>query len=402
MNADKSASTIELHNKYVMATYPPSDLVLSKGRGCNVWDADGRRYLDFAAGISVSNLGHCHPAVTKAIRAQAGRLVHVSNLFVNEVQPRLAERLIVNGFDGVCFFCNSGAEANEGLIKFARKWGSPQGRSEIIAMDDSFHGRTLATLAATGRSKYRQGFGPDMPGFKHVPFNDLAAVEAAIDSKTAAVLVEPVQGEGGVIPASSEYLKGLRKLCDDKGVLLLFDEVQCGMGRTGFLFAWQGYGVEPDALSIAKAFGNGFPIGGIVAKRKHAGVLTPGTHASTFGGTPLACAAACAVIDALIEGSLLQNCVRQGEFLRASLAALKAKHPCVQEARGRGLLVGLVLDRSAIPLLPILRKRGLIALVAGECVLRLLPPLVVTEAECAKAVKIIDKALKELESAPKA
>jgi len=401
MNTDKSAATIELHNKYVMGTYPPTDLVLARGKGCYVWDADGGKYLDFAAGISVSNLGHCHPAVTKAIRAQAGRLVHTSNLFINEVQPRLAEKLVKSGFDGVCFFCNSGAEANEGLIKFARKWGSSKGRNEIVAMDDSFHGRTLATLAATGRSKYRQGFGPDMPGFKHVPFNDLAAAAAAIDSKTAAVLVEPVQGEGGVIPSDPEYLKGLRKLCDERGVLLLFDEVQCGMGRTGFLFAWQGYGVEPDALSIAKAFGNGFPIGGFIVQRKHAGVLAPGTHASTFGGTPLACAAACAVIDALKEESLLENCVKQGDYLRASLAALNAKHPCVKGARGRGLLVGLVLDRSAVPLLPVLRKRGLIALVAGESVLRLLPPLVVTKADCDKAVKIIDKALEELEAAPK-
>jgi predicted acetylornithine/succinylornithine family transaminase len=364
-----------------------------------VWDDAGKRYLDFAAGISVSNLGHCHPAVTKALRAQAGKLVHVSNLYLNEVQPRLAERLIVNGFDGACFFCNSGAEANEALIKLARKWGNAQGRDKIICMEDSFHGRTLATLAATGRAKYRKGFEPDMPGFVHIPFDDLAAAEKAIDSKTAAVLVEPVQGEGGVRPSSEGYLKGLRELCDKRGAMLLFDEVQCGMGRTGSLFAWQSYGVQPDALSIAKAFGNGIPIGGIIAARKYAGVLTPGTHASTFGGTPLACAAASAVIDTLLRGGVLENCKRQSAFLMEGLAALKSKRKSIVGVRGRGLLVGLVLDRSAIPLLPILRKNGLLALVAGETVLRLLPPLTVTEAQCAKALKTIDKGLAEFEAA---
>ncbi len=266
-------------------------------------------------------------------------------------------------------------------------------------MEDSFHGRTLATLAATGRSKYRKGFEPDVPGFKHVPFNDLDAAAKAIGPKTAAIIVEPVQGEGGVRPSNDSFLKGLRELCDKQGILLLFDEVQCGMGRTGHLFAWQSYGVQPDALSIAKAFGNGFPIGGIIASRKYANVLTPGTHASTFGGTPLACAAACAVIDTMLSKGVLENCKAQSAFIMAELNKLKAKRKSLVEVRGRGLLLGLELSSSAIPLLPLLRKHGLIALVAGENVLRLLPPLTVTQAQCKSAVKMIDKALAEFEAA---
>ena len=399
MSIENSGKTIELYKKYVMGTYPPSDLVVVKGSGCNIWDAEGKKYLDFAAGISVSNLGHCHPAITKAIRQQAGKLVHISNLYLNEIQPKLAEKLIVNGFDGTCFFCNSGAEANEALIKLARKWGNALGKNEILCMEDSFHGRTLATLAATGRSKYRKGFEPDMPGFKHIPFNDLDAAAKAIGPKTAAIIVEPVQGEGGVRPSNDGFLKGLRELCDKNNVLLLFDEVQCGMGRTGYLFAWQSYGVQPDALSIAKAFGNGIPIGGIIASRKYSDVLTPGTHASTFGGTPLACSAANAVIDTLLNEGILENCKKQGAFLLKELDKLKAKRKSIVQARGRGLLIGLELTHSAIPLLPILRKHGLIALVAGENVLRLLPPLIVSEAQCKRAVKTIDKALAEFEAA---
>lgn len=398
MSTNNSLETVELYKQYVMATYPPSDLVLVKGSGANVWDADGRKYLDFAVGISVSNLGHCHKAVVKALREQAGKLIHTSNLYLNEIQPKLAERLIKNGFDGVCFFCNSGAEANEALIKLARKWGNESGKNEIIAMEDSFHGRTLATLAATGRAKYRKGFEPDMPGFKHIPFNDLDAAAKAIGPKTAAILVEPVQGEGGIRPSSDSYLKGLRKLCDEKNILLLFDEVQCGMGRTGRLFAWQSYGVQPDALSIAKAFGNGIPIAGIIAARKYANVLGPGTHASTFGGTPLASAAACAVIDTMLNDGVLENCRKQSAFLIDALNKLKAKCKMIVEVRGRGLLVGVQLDRPAAPLLPLLRKNGLLALSAGETVLRLLPPLVVSEAQCKSAVKIIGKTLAEVEA----
>ena len=396
MHTALTQKSIDLYDRYVMKTYPKADILFTRGSGCRLWDGDGREYLDFAAGIAVCSLGHCHPAVTRAIAEQAGTLVHVSNLYMNQRQPELAEKLIRHGFDGVCFFCNSGAEANEGLIKLARKWGSSHGgKYEIIAMADSFHGRTLATLAATGRSKYRKGFEPDTLGFQHVPFNDLEALRNAVTEKTAAVLLEPVQGEGGIIPATQEYLEGVRKLCDEKGILLLFDEVQCGMGRTGTLFAWQNYGVMPDALSLAKALGNGYPIAAVVAQRKLENVLTPGTHASTFGGTPLACAAACAVIDTLTEGGVLENCRKMGEYLLKHLLELKAKYSCIRDVRGKGLMLGVVLDFPAAELLGPLREKGFLALSAGETVLRLGPPLIITEKDCDQAVSCIDAALAE-------
>ena len=339
-----------LYEKYVMETYARADLLFVRGKGCRLYDSAGREYLDFAAGIAVCSLGHCHPAVTKAIQEQAAKLVHVSNLFLNEWQPRLAQKLISHGFDGTCFFCNSGAEANEALIKLARKNGAEKGRYEIIVMNDSFHGRTLATLAATGRSKYRKGFAPDMPGFKFVNFNDADAVRNAISEKTAAVM----------------------------------------------FFAWQSFGIEPDALSMAKALGNGYPIGAMVAKRKYSHVLTPGTHASTFGGTALASAAACAVIDAIDNEKILDNVARQSGTLMDGLSALSKKYPCIRGVRGRGLMVGAVLDRPAGAVLGILRSKGMIALSAGENVLRLVPPLNVSDADCALALELIDGAFAEL------
>lgn len=385
-----------LYEKYVMETYARADLLFVRGNGCRLYDSAGREYLDFAAGIAVCSLGHCHPAVTKAIQEQAAKLVHVSNLFLNEWQPRLAQKLISHGFDGTCFFCNSGAEANEALIKLARKNGAEKGRYEIIVMNDSFHGRTLATLAATGRSKYRKGFAPDMPGFKFVNFNDADAVRNAISEKTAAVMLEPVQGEGGIIPADGAYLAAVRELCDRNDIMLLFDEVQCGMGRTGSFFAWQSFGIEPDALSMAKALGNGYPIGAMVAKRKYSHVLTPGTHASTFGGTALASAAACAVIDAIDSEKILDNVARQSRTLMDGLSALSKKYPCIRGVRGRGLMVGAVLDQPAGAILGILRSKGMIALSAGENVLRLVPPLNVSDADCALALELIDGAFAEL------
>ena len=386
-----------LYEKYVMETYARADLLFVRGKGTRLWDAEGREFLDFAAGIAVCSLGHCHPAVTKAIQEQAATLVHTSNLFLNEWQPRLAEKLIKQGFDGgVCFFCNSGAEANEALIKLARKAGHDRGRFEIIAMNDSFHGRTLATLAATGRSKYRKGFQPDMPGFKFVDFNDIDALRDAITDQTAAVLMEPVQGEGGIIPAAPGYLQAVRELCDRHGIMLLFDEVQCGMGRTGKFFAWQVSGVKPDALSMAKAIANGFPMGAMLASEKYAKVLTPGTHASTFGGTPLACAAACAVIDTFEREKVLENVRERSAFLMEKLSAMIGKYPCVKGVRGQGLMIGIVLDRPAGGALAILREKGMIALSAGETVLRLVPPLTVTQEDCEKAVALIDGALAQI------
>ncbi|OGV47031.1 MAG: hypothetical protein A2017_18325 [Lentisphaerae bacterium GWF2_44_16] len=385
----------ELYKKYVMPTHLP-DILFVRGEGTYLWDDKGKRYMDFGAGISVCNLGHCHPALVEAISKQAAKLVHISNLYMNENQPALAEKLIKHGFDGAVFFSNSGAEANEGLIKFARKWGNSQGKNEIIAMEDSFHGRTLATLAATGRSKYREGFGPDMPGFKFVPFNDINAIKNAVTDKTAAIMLEPVQGEGGIIPAHPDYLRAVRQFCTEKGILLMFDEVQCGMGRTGYFYAYQGYGVEPDALSLAKALGNGYPIGAFIVRREFVGTFTAGTHASTFGGSPLACAAACAVIDTMHKEKVLANCIKQGRYLRQKLEELKSKHSCILEIRIRGLMAGAVLEFPAKNILNLLRDAGLIALSAGENVLRLLPPLNVSSAEIDSAVQIIDTTLSGL------
>ena len=372
--------TVEKFKRYLMPTYAPK-VLLTRGRGSYLWDDQDQKYLDFASGISVCNLGHCHPGVTRAIQQQAETLVHVSNLYYNPVTPRLAEKLMNRGFDGVVFFANSGAEANEGMIKFARKVGNAVGRNEIITMDHSFHGRTLATLAATGRAKYRKGFEPNPAGFVQVPYNDFDAVRQAITDRTCAILLEPVQGEGGIIPADPAYLRQLRELCDERGILLLFDEVQCGMGRTGQFFAWQNSGVEPDALSMAKALANGFPMGAFMVRRKYAGVLTPGTHASTFGGTPLAAAAALAVQQAFDEEGILENCREQGAYLQTKLRELAPGFPFIREVRGLGLMIGVVLDREAAELAQLLLKHNLIVLTAGETVLRLLPPLNLSRAE---------------------
>lgn len=394
MDKISSEATKNLFAEYVMPTYAPQ-LVFARGEGAYLFDPEGNRYLDFAAGIAVCNLGHCHPAITEAIRKQAGELLHVSNLFMNTNAPQLAQKLIESGFDGKVFFCNSGAEANEGLIKFARKWGNQTGRNEIIAMEDSFHGRTLATLAATGRSKYRKGFEPDVTGFKHVKFNDIEALKAAITSKTCAVLMEPVQGEGGIIPGKPEYIKAVRQLCDEKNILLLFDEVQCGIGRVGELYAHQLYGVEPDAFSLAKALGNGLPIGAFLVTHKYADILTVGTHASTFGGNAVSAAAAIAVIDTIKKDNILEHVKKIGDYLQNRLREITAGYDFVQEVRGKGLMIGVVLDSSAAPLQKILMKYNLITLTAGETVLRLVPPLIITEKECEEALAAIEKGLKE-------
>jgi predicted acetylornithine/succinylornithine family transaminase len=384
---------VKMQQESVMGTYFPSDLILVRGAMSRVWDIDGNEYLDFTSGISVCNLGHCHPRVTEAIQRQAARLVHVSNLFMNDNQPRLASLIARHSFGGKVFFCNSGAEANEGMIKFARKWGNPQGKHAVICMEGSFHGRTLATLAATGRAKYRKGFQPDTEGFVHVPFNSLAAVAAAITDKTAAVLVEPVQGEGGVIPCEPEYLRGLRELCDQRNILLLFDEVQCGMGRTGHFFAHQAYGVEPDAMAMAKALANGFPLGAFEVQKKHQDVLSPGTHASTFGGNPLACAAGIAVFEAFEQLDVLDNCRRMASLLWEKLGELQARHPAIAGIRGAGLMVGVVLNQPVADLVAAARNEKLLVLSAGENVLRLLPPLTLEESDVQKAVAILDQVL---------
>ncbi|MCQ2379742.1 MAG: aspartate aminotransferase family protein [Victivallaceae bacterium] len=380
-------STKDRFNKYVMPTYVPGQLFV-RGDGARLWDDDGNEYLDFSSGIAVCNLGHCNPRVTAAIQAQASKLVHVSNLYYNELMPKLAEKLVTEAFPdgGKAFFANSGAEANEAMIKLARKYGNATGRNIIISMVDSFHGRTLATLAATGRSKYRVGFGPDMPGFVQVPFGDIDALRTAMTPQVCGVMLEMVQGEGGVLPADPEYLRQVRALCDEKDVVMMCDEVQCGMGRVGTRFAFQSFGVTPDVVSMAKAIANGFPMGGIVARGKFGEVLTAGTHASTFGGTPLACAAALAVQEAFDQDGVLENCKTQGEYLMARLAEMTKPYAFVKGVRGRGLMIGVVLDRPAGDLRSVLLEHRLVVLTAGETVLRLLPPLVVTREQADDAL----------------
>lgn len=388
---------LEWSDRYHVPTYARAPICLVRGEGMRVWDSEGREYLDFAAGIAVVALGHCHPRVTGAIQEAAATLIHVSNLFYTAPQTRLARLLCEHSFGDRVFFCNSGAEANESAIKLARRYSREHfasDRYEIIAMQNSFHGRTLATLTATGQEKYRHGFEPLMPGFKHVPYNDLRAVERALDSRTAAVLVEPIQGEGGVNVPDDGYLPGLRKLCDEAGALLILDEVQTGMGRTGALWAYQHSGVEPDIMTLAKALANGIPIGAMVARDPVARALTAGSHASTFGGTPFVASVALATLTTLLEEKLPERAARMGRHLTAGLLALKAKHPVIREVRGKGLLIGIELTRPAAPVVVACLEAGLLILTAGDTVLRLAPPLIVDEATCDRALAILDAALR--------
>ncbi|MFT5127043.1 MAG: acetylornithine/N-succinyldiaminopimelate aminotransferase [Rhodothermales bacterium] len=379
-------------DQFVLATYAPKHWLV-RGEGCYLWDASDRRFLDFGAGISVCNLGHCHPAVTAAIQEQAATLVHVSNLYYNALQPQLAAAIAEQSFFGRVFFANSGAEANEGMIKFARKWGADQGKGrQIICMEHSFHGRTLATLAATDKPAIRDPFGPAVPGFSHVPFNDLDAIAAAITPETCAVMLEPVQGEGGVYPAAPGFLEGVRELCDDRNILMLLDEVQTGVGRTGSMFAYQRADIEPDAMSLAKALGNGFPIGAFTVQQVHADVLGVSSHATTFGGTPLACAAGLAVMQTLAESDILAQVPTKAERLVNGLKAL----PGICEVRNAGLLVGAEFANPVGPIIAAAADGGLLVLSAGTHVLRLLPPLVVTDDEIDAALAILNTVCAEL------
>ncbi len=388
----------QMQSDYLMSTYAPS-LALVEGTGASVWDAEGNEYLDFVSGIAVTNIGHCHPKMIRAVQDQVETLVHVSNLFYNEKQPLLAKKLAErSGLPGAkCFFSNSGAESNEGLIKLARLWGSEHGKYEVITMRQSFHGRTLATLTATGQAKVQTGFGPLPEGFQYANFNDLESIEDAVTSKTAAVLVEALQGEGGVIPAEQEFMSALRKLCDERGILLLCDEVQAGMGRTGKWFGFQNYDVIPDAFSLAKGLGNGFPIGAIVAGEKLANLFQPGHHATTFGGTPLACAAALSVIEVIEEEQLLANTQMMGAYFAEGLCEIAMKHKqWISGVRGLGLLLGLVLDVPSAPLQKKLQEKGMLAIATAGNVLRLLPPLNVKQEEIDRALCLIGEACVEL------
>ncbi len=392
-----TAEIAEKQKKYLIPTYAP-ELAIVRGSGTKVWDAEGNEYLDFLAGIAVLNVGHCHPNVVAAIQKQAATLMHTSNLYYNEMQPQLAERISKAAGGGKCFFCNSGAEANEGLIKLARLWGSTQGKYEVISMRNSFHGRTLATLTATGQEKVQKGFYPLPEGFTYAEFNNLDSCQKAITDKTAAILVEAVQGEGGILPATQEFMTGLQKLCAEKNILLLFDEVQAGVGRTGKWFGFQNYGIQPDAFSLAKGLGNGFPIGAIVAAPKVADIFQPGNHATTFGGTPLACAAALAVFDTIEKENLLENARAMGDRLLKKLQAIADQYAWIECARGCGLMVGLVLKDNAAPLQKMIQKKGMLSLATAIRVIRLLPPLTVTAEEIDRAAAIIAEACSEMDA----
>ncbi len=376
--------------QYLMDTYARYPLALARGQGTRVYDVEGREYLDFIAGIAVNVLGHCHPKVTLALQQQAHRLMHTSNLFYTEPQVQLARELVTHSFAGKVFFCNSGAEANEAAIKLARRWAHERdgaGRYEIVSMLNSFHGRTLATLTATGQEKVQKGFEPLPEGFRYVPFNDTEALSQAVTSKTAAVLLEIVQGEGGVQVVTPAFLKACREISRERGALLILDEVQTGIGRTGRLFAYEHFGVTPDVMTLAKGLGGGVPIGACLATDDVAKAFTPGSHASTFGGNPLVCAAALAVLAAILEDQdLLSQCTRLGEYFMKGLQELQGRCPAVTAVRGLGLLIGVEVTVDARELVHDLRKRGILANATSERVLRFAPPLIVTHAEIDRVV----------------
>jgi acetylornithine/N-succinyldiaminopimelate aminotransferase len=383
-----------LSEKYVANTYARYPVLLVRGKGTRVWDLEGEEYLDFVSGLAVCNLGHCHPKVVKAIQDQAEKLIHVSNFYYIEPQIQLASLLCKLSFADKVFFCNSGAEANEGAIKLGRKYAKEKvgkDRYEIITMERSFHGRTLATLTATAQEKFHKGYEPLMPGFKYVPFNDIGAVRKAIDSKTCAVMVEPIQGEGGVNCPSEGYLKALREICDEKDLLLIFDEVQVGMGRTGKLFAYEHDGVEPDMLTLAKSLAGGVPIGALLIKKGIADSFKPGDHASTFGGNPLATAAGVAALTTILEEGMLENCQKMGDYFFSQLEEIKGKFPFVKEVRGKGLILGMELEIDGSSIVKeMLKKKILINCTMGN-VLRFLPPLIVTREEIDQVVKTLEE-----------
>jgi len=388
-----SDKTIEQADKYMFQTYGRFPIVLVSGKGCTVWDEEGKAYLDFVGGLAVCALGHSSPVVSEVLLEQSRRLVHVSNLYYTVPQIELARLLVENSFADRVFFANSGAEANEAGIKLARKWAKetlgPQAY-KIICMENSFHGRTMATLTATGQEKVKKGFAPLVNGFKFVPFNDLEALEREMDETVCAVMLEPIQGEGGVIMPDNGYLAGVRQLCDQKGVLLIVDEVQVGMGRTGKLFAHEHYGIEPDIMTLAKALGNGLPIGAMLAKEALAPVFGPGTHASTFGGTPLVTAVAAQVLRALLEQGIIANCREMGTYFKEKLEDLQGRYRFIKEVRGIGLILGMELEFDGTGIVKECMDRGFLINCTQERVLRFLPPLIVRRQEIDQLIDTLD------------
>jgi len=408
VHRDATSATVDLDqiqaldHEYVMGTYNRQPVVFVRGEGARLWDSNGREYLDFLAGIAVVGVGHCHPRIAEAIANQAVTLMHVSNLFHNPLQAKVAKRLCELSGMEKAFFCNSGTEAIEAALKIARKWGKQQRGTdcfEIISFSGSFHGRTFGALTATAQPKYQAAFAPLVPGFDVSPLNDLPALEKLITDQTCAVIVEPIQGESGVHMADQEFLGGVRKLCDEKNVLLIFDEIQCGLGRTGTFLASQGIGVKADIVSLAKGIADGFPMGCCLARGSAANTLVPGDHGSTFAGQPLACAAALATLDVLEDEHLMENAQRVGAYFRGRLHALEgSSNGAISAIRGRGLMVGVDLAQ------PIARKvnqslfeQGVIANATGDHTLRFVPPLTVTEQDCDRVVEALGAALASVE-----
>jgi len=388
--------SIEKTDNFVFQTYARQGKAFVKGEGVFLWDEDGKKYTDFLAGIAVCSLGHCHPDITEAIVDQASKLVHVSNLFYTAPQAELASFLCEKSFADRVFYANSGAEANEAAIKLARRYFQKRGdkkRFKIITMLQSFHGRTMATLSATGQDKIKDGFYPLLDGFSYVPFNDIDALKARMDESVCAVMLEPVQGEGGIIPADPAYLKAVRDLCDEKGSLLIFDEVQCGMGRCGTLFAHQAYGITPDIMTLAKALGNGFPIGAMLATDRAATGFDYGSHATTFGGTPLAAAVALAVVKMISQDSFLETVCNKGRYFKARLESLKDKHSRVLDVRGKGLMLGLEVDRDASFFVGQLMEKGFVINGIQDKILRFVPPLIIEEQDIDRLVSALDRLL---------
>ena len=390
----KSQEILELYKSKVMPTYSPS-VVLASGKGVTVRDVDGMTYYDFTSGIGVNNVGYCHKKVVQAVQDQAAAMLHCSNLYVNTPATLLASKLVeISGLGGKAFFCNSGAEANEAAIKLARKWGSANGgRYEVVTMRQGFHGRTLATVAATAQAWCQEGYDPLPVGFAYADYNDLEYVKAAVNDKTVAIMLEAVQGEGGVTPATDEFMKGVRALCDEKNLLMIVDEVQAGMGRTGTWFAWQGYDVKPDLFTCAKALGGGLPMGALISNAKLADVFTASAHASTFGGNPVAAAAGLAVIDVIESEKLLENATKVGNLLKEALQGFVDQYDQLLAVRGKGLMLGLVVDGDAKEVVDAFKAQGLLALTAGKNVVRFLPPLTLAESDLEDPIDMISDAL---------
>ncbi|MGI6119968.1 MAG: acetylornithine transaminase [Desulfosporosinus sp.] len=390
---------IERGKNVVMNTYNRLPMTIVKGDGAWVWDADDKRYLDFLTGLAVNSLGHNHPAIVRAVQEQAKEIIHTSNLYWIPNQVALAERLVQHSFADKVFFCNSGAEANEAAFKLARKHAKKNfgaHKYEVVALENSFHGRTLATLTLTGQTKYQEGYDPLPAGCSYAKLNDLEDLKAKVNNNTAAVFIEPIQGEGGVLPASREFLQGARSLCDQFGALLIFDEVQCGIGRTGKLFAHEWSGVVPDIMTLAKALGGGVPIGAMLATDEAAKAFQPGDHASTFGGNPLATTAACAVLDVMLEDGFMKGVQERAEYFQKGLEELAAKYQTGEPVRGKGFILGWPVSKLGPEIVEACRQNGLLINCVGNKILRFLPPLIVEKPELDEAMEILDKVYNEL------